>query len=277
MRRAGMEEAEEGLRIGGRKINNLRYADDTTLVAANITDLQNLIGKVKSSSEEAGLFLNVKKTKIMSTTNLQRFKLGNEELEVVSSFSFLGSTIQENGDCKEDIVKRLALGRAAVVGLDKIWKGKDVRVETKVRLMEALVFPVAMYGAESWTTRKADIKKIEAFENWCWRKMLRISWTEKRTNASIQQQLGITTSLVNRIRRNKLIYFGHIMRSNSLEKDMIVAMGEGQRKRGRPRSRWLDSIEEDTGMSLQELTETTRDRTEWRRKVMMVTRGRMTT
>jgi len=277
MRRAGMEEAEEGLRIGGRKINNLRYADDTTLVAANITDLQNLIGKVKSSSEEAGLFLNVKKTKIMSTTNLQRFKLGNEELEVVSSFSFLGSTIQENGDCKEDIVKRLALGRAAVVGLDKIWKGKDVRVETKVRLMEALVFPVAMYGAESWTTRKADIKKIEAFENWCWRKMLRISWTEKRTNASIQQQLGITTSLVNRIRRNKLIYFGHIMRSNSLEKDMIVAMGEGQRKRGRPRSRWLDGIEEDTGMSLQELTETTRDRTEWRRKVMMVTRGRMTT
>jgi hypothetical protein len=160
----------------------------------------------------------------MSTTNLQRFKLGNEELEVVSSFSFLGSTIQENGDCKEDIGKRLALGRAAVVGLDKIWKGKDVRVETKVRLMEALVFPVAMYGAESWTTRKADIKKIEAFENWCWRKMLRISWTEKRTNASIQQQLGITTSLVNRIRRNKLIYFGHIMRSNSLEKDMIVTI-----------------------------------------------------
>jgi len=152
-----------------------------------------------------------------------------------------------------------------------------VRVGKKVRLMQALVFPVAMYGAESWTTRKADIKKIEAFENWCWRKMLRISWTEKRTNASIQQQLGITTSLVNRIRRNKLIYFGHIMRSNSLEKDMIVAMGEGQRKRGRPRSRWLDGIEEDTGMSLQELTETTRDRTEWRRKVMMVTRGRMTT
>jgi hypothetical protein len=187
MKRAGMEEADEGLRIGGRKVNNLRYADDTTLLAANITDLQNLIRKVKTSSEEAGLFLNIKKTKIMSTTKLQGFKLDNEELEVVSRFPFLGSTIKEDGDCREDINKRLALGRAAVIGLDKIWKGKDVKTETKVRLMEALVFPVAMYGAESWTTRKADIKKIEAFENWSWRKMLRISWKEKRTNASIQQ------------------------------------------------------------------------------------------
>jgi len=151
-----------------------------------------------------------------------------------------------------------------------------VRMETKVRLMEALVFPVATYGAETWTLRKADTKKIEAFENWCWRKMLRISWIEKRTNASIQQQLKITTSLVNRIKRNKLNYFGHIMRSNSLEKDMIVAMGNGQRKRGRPRTRWLDGIEEDTGMSLQELTEATRNRTGWREMVMMVTRGRTT-
>jgi hypothetical protein len=118
-------------------------------------------------------------------------------------------------------------------------------LETKIRLMDALVFPVATYGAETWTTRKADIKKIEAFENWCWRNMLRISWTEKRTNASIQQQLNIKTSLVNRIRRNKLVYFGHIMRSNSLEKYMIVVMGDVQRKRGRPKSRWLDGIEED--------------------------------
>ena len=122
--------------------------------------------------------------------------------------------------------KKLALGIAAVVGLDKIWKENDVRMETKVRLMEALVFPVATYEAETWTLRQADIKKIEAFENWCWRKMLRISWIEKRTNASIQQQLKITTSLVNRIRRNKLIYFGHIMRSKNLEKDKMVAMGD---------------------------------------------------
>ena len=107
--------------------------------------------------------------------------------------------------------------------------------------------------------------------------MLRISWMEKRTNTSVQQQVKTTTSLVNRVRRNKLNYFGHVMRSNSLEKDMVVAMGDGQRKRGRPRSRWLDGITEDTGMSLQELKEATRDRTEWRRRVMMVTRGRMAT
>ena len=110
--------------------------------------------------------------------------------------------ITEYKDCKEDIWKRLALGGAAVVGLDKIWKGNDVKMKTQVRLMEALVFQVATYGAEIWTLRKADIKKIEAFVNWCWRKMLRISWINKRTNALIQQQLKITTSLANRIRRN---------------------------------------------------------------------------
>ena len=116
---------------------------------------------VKSSSDEAGLILNIKKTKIRSTTNLQIFNLSNEKMEVVSSCNFL-----ENGDCKEYIRKRLALGRAAVILLDKIWIGNDVRMETKVRLMEALVFPVATYGAETWTLRKADLKKIEAFENW---------------------------------------------------------------------------------------------------------------
>jgi hypothetical protein len=158
--------------------------------------------------------------------------------------------------------------------LDEIWKGKDVKAGTKVRLMEALVFPVAMYGAESWTTRKADVEKIEAFENWSWRKMLRISWKKKRTNASIKQQVNTSTSLMNRIRRSKLIYFGHIMRANCLEKDMIVAMGDGQRKWGRPISRWLDGIEEDTGMSPQELSVATRDRAEWRSRVMMVIRGR---
>jgi hypothetical protein len=149
MRKAGMEEADKGLRMGGRKINNLRYADDTTLIAANITDLQDLLQKVKNSSEKAGLFLNLKKTKIMSTTKLQSFKMGNEELEVVSSFTFLGSMIEENGDCKADIKRRLTLDREAALGLDKIWKGKDVSKETKARLMEALVFPVAMYGAET--------------------------------------------------------------------------------------------------------------------------------
>jgi hypothetical protein len=111
-----------------------------------------MILKVKSNKQEAGLFLNLKKTKIMSTTNLQGFKLGDQELEVVSSFTFLGSTIEENGDCRADIAKRLALGRSAVIGLDKIWRANDVRMETKGRLMEALVFPV-LYGAESWTTR----------------------------------------------------------------------------------------------------------------------------
>ena len=141
--------------------------------------------------------------------------MGNEKLKVVSSFNFLGSVIAENGHCKEDIRKRLALGRAAVVGSDKIFEENDVRMETKVRLVEALVFPGATYGVQTWTKRKADIKKIEAFENWCL-KNAEDFMDRKRTNASIQQQLKISTSSVNRIRRHKLIHFGHIIRSNSL-------------------------------------------------------------
>ena len=276
MRISGVEEAKGGIRIGGLKINNLRYADDTTLAASSEEGLRHLIEIVKGTSESAGLFLNINKTKVMTNTNLKTFRAGNEIIEVVKSFIFLGSTLDEGGECKADVVKRLAMGRVAMAGLSKIWKDRDISIGTKSRLVRALVFTVATYGCETWTTRKEEIKKINAFENWCWRRMLRISWTAKRTNISIWEQVGRQYTLENEITKRKLTYFGHVMRSDdSLEKALILAMSDGKRKRSRPRTRWMDIIKEVTGLNMQQLAVLTRDRNEWRKKVMAVTRGRI--
>jgi exonuclease III len=274
MREAGLQDAEEGIRIGGRIINNLRYADDVTLAADKEIGMKNLIEKVTIASEKAGLKLNVKKTKILSSKPIDSFSANNENIEVVKNFVMLGSVIEEDGDCREEVARRVNLGRAAMGGLSKIWKDKDISTSTKTKLVKALIFPIATYGAESWTLRQADRKKISAFEHWCWRRMLRISWTAKRTNKSITDEIDPGSSLENIIARQKLTYFGHVMRSNGLEKDIMTGMGEGKRERGRPRTRWLDEIKERTGLSLQELKEAVRDRVGWRGKVMDVTRGR---
>jgi ribosomal protein L7/L12 len=137
-----------------------------------------------------------------------------------------------------------------------------------------LVHPIVMYGCETWTMRKRDRDKVNAFENWCWRRLLRIAWTAKRTNASIREQLGISTMMSEQIAERKLKYFGHVMRGDGLEKAVMMGMGGGKRERGRPKIRWLDEIKELTGLSLQELKEAVRDREKWRNIVRTVTRGR---
>ena len=210
----------------------------------------------------------------MSTTKIDSFVLNNVELEVVRSIVFLGSTIEEDGDCKEEIKRRLALGRASMGGLDKIWKDTNITKESKIRLVNALVFPVALYGCESWTIRKSEWKKVDAFKQWCWQRMLRISWTAKRTNRPVADQVNANMSLQGMITKQKLSYFGHVMRANGLEKSIMLGMGQGQRGRGRPRTRWLDEIQSTTGLYLQELSVAVQDRNRWRARVMEVARGR---
>jgi hypothetical protein len=273
MRDAGLDETEEGIRIGGRNLNNLRYADDVTLAANTEDGLVSLIEKVTCASGKAGLYLNIQKTKVMSTAELQSFSLNNKNIEVVDHFNLLGSILEEEGSCKQEIVRRLALGRTAMCGLAKIWKDRDFPTSTKVRLVKALVFPVATYGAETWTTDKKLRTKIGSFEMWCWRKMLRIPWTARRTNASVIADIGEETSLENKIAKLKLEYFGHVVRADGLEKSIMLGMGDGHRNRGRPRRRWLEDITELTGLRLQELKMAARDRRGWREMVRVVTRG----
>ena len=164
IRNAGLEETQIRVKIAGRKINNPRYADDTTLVTENEEDLKNLLLKVKKESAKAGLLLNIKKNKIMSTGNVNGIRIDGEEIEIITDFIFLGSKINMDGDCTHEIKRRLLLGRKAMANLDNTLKSIDITLPTKVCIVKATVFPVVTYGSESWTIKKADRRKIDTFE-----------------------------------------------------------------------------------------------------------------
>ena len=165
MRNAGLEEAQAGIKIAGRNINNLKYADDATLTAES--ELKSLLMKVKEDSEKVGLKLNIQKMKIMASGPITSWQIDEETMATVSDFIFLGSKITAHGDCSHEIKKRLFLGRRVMTNLDNIFKSRDITLPTKVHLVKAMVFPVVMYGCESWTVKKAEHQRIDAFEVWC--------------------------------------------------------------------------------------------------------------
>lgn len=209
-----------------------------------------------------------------ATANIS-IKIDNEEIEVVNDFIFLDFKIDRDGDCTPEIRRRITLGREAMVSMSKIWKSRDINLATKCRLVNAIVFPIATYGCETWTLRKADKKRIDAFELWCWRKLLRIPWMVRVTNGDVLDQIKPKLSLEARITKHRLAYFGHIMRRQSLEKDVMLGMVSGRRGRGRPRTRWLDTIKRDTRMTIAGLKEATQDRIGWRALIHRVTEGRL--
>ena len=183
-RNTGLEEAQAGIKIAGRNINNLRYAEDTTLMAES-EELKSLLMKVKEESEKVGLKLNNQKTKIMASGPITSWQIDGETVETVADFIFLGSKITADGDCSHEIKRRFLLGRKVMTNLDSILKSRDISLSTKVHLVKAIVFPVVMYGCESWAIKKAECQRIDAFEVWCWRRLLRIPWTARRSNRSI--------------------------------------------------------------------------------------------
>ena len=156
MRNAGLEEAQAGIKIAGRNINNLRYADDTTFMAESKEELKSLLMKVKEESEKAGLKLNIQKTKIMASSSTTSWQIDGETMETVTDFIFLGSKITADGDCNNEIKRSLLLGRKAMTNLNSILKSRDITLMTKVHLVKTMVFPVVMYGCETWTIKKAE-------------------------------------------------------------------------------------------------------------------------
>ena len=190
MRNDGLDEAQAGIKIAGRNINNLRYADDTTLMAEREEELKSLLMKVKEESEKACLKLNTQKTKMMASCPITSWQIDRETVETVADFIFLGSKITADGDCSHEIKRRLLLGRKVITNLDSILKSRDITLPTKVHLVKAVVFPVVMYGCESWTVKKAERQRIDAFELWCWRRLLRVPWTERRSNQSILKEIS---------------------------------------------------------------------------------------
>ena len=174
MRNAGLEEAQAGIKIVGRNLNNLRYANDTTFMGESKEDLKSLLMKVKEASEKVGLQLNIQKTKIIASNTIILWQIDGETVETVADFIFLGSKITADGDCSHEIKRRLLLGRKVMTNLDSILKSRDITLSTKVCLVKAMVFPVVMYGCEGWTIKKAESRRIDALELWCWRRFLRV-------------------------------------------------------------------------------------------------------
>uniref|UniRef100_A0A4W2HLL5 RNA-directed DNA polymerase n=1 Tax=Bos indicus x Bos taurus TaxID=30522 RepID=A0A4W2HLL5_BOBOX len=233
MRNAGLEEAQAGIKIARRNINILRYADDTTLMAESEVELKSLLMKVKEKSKKVGLKLNIQKTKIMASSPITSWEIDGETVETVSDFMFLGSKITADGDCSQEIKRRLLLGRKVMTNLDSVFKSRDITLPTKVHLVKAVVFPVVMYGCESWIVKKAEQRRIDAFELWCWRRLLRIPWTARRSNQSILKEISPGISLEGLMLKLKLQYFGHLMRRvDSLEKTLMLGGIGGRRRRG---------------------------------------------
>ena len=211
MRNAGLEEAQAGIKIAGRNINNLRYADDTTLMAESEEDLKSLLMKVKEESEKVGLKLNIQKTKIMASGSINSWEIDRETVETVSDFIYLGSKITADGDCSHEIKRHLFLGRKVMNNLDSILKSRDITLPTQVCLVTAMVFPVVMYGCESWTVKKAECQRTDAFELQYWRRLLRVPWTARRSNQSILKEISPGCSLEGLMLKLKLQYFGRLM------------------------------------------------------------------
>ncbi|XP_055388393.1 uncharacterized protein LOC129616943 [Condylostylus longicornis] len=243
-------EENRGIKVNGTFINNIRYADDTTIIADSIEDLQHLMNKVNHHSKKFGLNMNNKKTKYMIVTKHNipytnaSIYIDNEPIERVNNFIYLGSMLHEGWDSEKEIKRRIEMARGASLNYQKVLTNRSINIELRLRFMRCYIWSVLMYGAETWTLKVSSMNKIEAFEMWVYRRMLKISWTERVSNSEVLNRLRKQRELLLTIKKQKAAYFGHVIRGQKYELLQLIIQGriEGKRGVGRKQMSWLRNI-----------------------------------
>ena len=262
-----------GIKLCGEYLNNLRYADDTVLIAESEEELQKLVDRVKEGSLEYGLEMNTKKTKTMVIRrNVKEeakvnIKVDGVILEQVESYQYLGQLITDDGRCEKEIRRRIGIARTNFLKMKDVLVTKSLSLLTRKKILHCYIMSSLMYAAETWIISNADWKRLEAFELWALRKMLKVSWKDKKTNEEVLKRANCKRSLRKNIIERKVKYLGHFLRRNGLQRQLLEATTEGPRKRGRPRHTWIYHVEKEMKMSYVQIVRTSDDRPLFRRAI----------